>query len=94
MIGIQNLLTLLSEIENTEDKKIMNKKILELNRILLESDEETGIEELDDFLLDLGMDLEHFVSNPIHRRQSHLYYGPKKLNEKIKAAINRIKGFL
>jgi hypothetical protein len=94
MVEIQKLLTLLSEIEDTHDNKTMNTKILELNSILLESDEETGIEELDDFLLDLGMDLEHFVSNPIHRSQSNSYFGPKELKVKITEAMNRIKEFL
>lgn len=90
MVYVDKLILLLSEILDAESGDFMMKKVLEFNSKVLESDEETGIEDLDQFLVEFGYDLEFFESNPFKGAN---YYGPQELKLKVSKALDKIRSY-
>ena len=41
-------------------------------------------------LSDLALDLEYFVSSPVHRRQDTVYYGPSRALDEIRSALKAL----
>ena len=93
MINVKIILADLDKILESADENLINSTIRDINRVLLESDDETGNEELDSYLMILGTELDLYVSDPVMRSENRFYYGTEELKKKVKKAIDGIKKY-
>jgi hypothetical protein len=73
-------------LQNESDRK----ELVELFLKKLYGDENNEENEIMEILIELGIDLEYYVSDPVMRKENESYFGDEVLETEIKVTLGKI----